>query len=474
MRLMQKEKPVDHQKIFIHWGDCFVESCVCPYSKRDSSAVESRYFYNPKNDPKLLDQILDFYHDEKNPRDIVIEARFLERYFSFSLGGSVAQIYLDPLLKSQEHFFLQKLEPTSSVIEKAPALGSSLLEVEFDPDNLSPQDEMKLSLESLKSKGARRVVIHGETAPATLDSFQKIKGLCADLGLETFPRTAQELGAERSFKNLIDACIFGRLSEFNEHMSQRLSLKKNVSSLYYVTRWGLKKFDEILPSDLIGAAESYYEKILSENKIDFILDMGLEKIVLINGAHRNDLSSSALSLASLIPGRENLITQLLNPVELDHNQEASMGEDPLSFEPGPMFLGRGQKLTVLDCFLHRAVSEQQAPFDNQDIENIFLSKDCNSKYRRIEITLKTLAKNSNNSSRTASEFRDCILQQFIEGLLSELSLHVPASAQGIVIGPMASLIFPQNQARKVESRRFTLPLEKRNLKLLVAQELVSC
>ena len=134
MRLMQKEKSLDHRKVFVHWGDCFVETFSSPLSTHDQKASESRYFYNPKNEAKLADQIADLYCSTDFPQEWIIEARFLERYFSFSLGGSVAQIYLDPQLKAQEHFFLQKLEQGYESIEKAPSLGSSLLEVDFDPE----------------------------------------------------------------------------------------------------------------------------------------------------------------------------------------------------------------------------------------------------------------------------------------------------------------------------------------------------
>jgi hypothetical protein len=253
-------------------------------------------------------------------------------------------------------------------------------------------------------------------------------------------------------------------------LSQRLGQKSNIASIFYLSRRGLKKFQELLPSDLLGATETCYEKFLSENKIDFVLDLGLEKFTLITRENHQSFSNSSFSLESFLPCREILSTQLLNPIELDRNQRGSIGKETLSFEPGPLFLGRGQKLTALDGFMHRALDQRQSPFGNQDLRDIFLTKDCDLKFRRTETALKTLAKNSLYSSQTGSEFRDLILEEFIRKLWSELALRVSAGSKGLAAGPMIDLIFPERRSEYLENGSFILPIQKTNFKLQVTKD----
>ena len=310
----------------------------------------------------------------------VVASRFPEKILSYRLGGSVAIL----TTKGFENW------PGSRQVENSKAGALSSMDLLFAVDERtsaqgvtekSPGDaEIFEILEKLKAKQAKRVCLHflNATQNSTNQDFVKVKLI--EAGFEVFtPEISRPPLDEAATwrKNILNASLSGTFEEIQEEIN--LALKEHLPEgqrAFFVSGEGqlFDKENQHRLSSIWGASQMWARNIKRKDKFE-ILYLGLEMFALLNPT-KNDLNwiSPWGPVRSQRIKNHILCLQPTTPIELTPWSELAFSKTSVGYEPGPIFMGRGQVPTMLDLWGAetegiRGLDERRTPQGLQKFKN---------------------------------------------------------------------------------------------------------
>lgn len=382
----------------------------------NASASSTALYYIPK---MPLAQAVD--HFAKNlpanakslpTHRFLLDLPFLNSLLTYSLGGSVAQ------LRTQETDALLKLclglpEKTDSSEEDLnTSWGAQNLTVVFNDEQLNNfSQELQKSLEQLKAKGAKRVVLQiakNHMTPTLFDQFHKT---CTDLGLVGFPKSSETLDYAFFISHLIDASLWGRYLETTQMFIDQIRTLFPTAEVYFCIDQKLHKIDELenfCPSQLCDH-HTIESNTLDSQKTNFLY-AGVDAFKwMMAGTDQQ----SSLVLTSLL--------------HLDQLKDIELLDQQLKMSPGPMCFGRGSKLMLLDFLIYQHnLTGQQFEVHGLDIK---------THLPKVEQALQNLWRLSSLRSAPFAAFLKA-LQKTVDDHLRTEMIHFKSTQ---ITGPLSSL-----------------------------------
>lgn len=454
---MQNTHKSPHNALFVCWGEFFTEVLMTNLDQTQApsqaEANQTQVYYQPKTSFK---QILEKLTVDPGfqPKKVFIATRFFERLFSYSLGGSVAQ-----LISAQEKKFL-KLQQTHRVrnlfeLEKGPFLASENLTFEIDFASVTDEQLASLSKEMLE-KGARRLVIQSTTRDLSQESFEKMHSVFKGAKLEVFPRKYEDLNYISHSRHLLDACLWGRFLEFREDLESTFSNLGHEVEIYYFTHSGIIKNHIDEPTELLFGFENALKDYSKAHQFTQAMELSFEKFFLhqLGSAlptYQNPLGQFELHHTQRI----ELQTQPSQTLTLDQFQEIEVSKKCYGFDPGPISLGRGQRLLLIDLLLKNEDSAMMA--------ELLAEKIPGTKDKKIALQIQSLQKNSR--SPDSSDFLRQ-LNQLIENRLTLECLSLVDTEQKALIFGFGSKLLGHSLKKFKSNSRFHLSPQLNHTQIL--------
>lgn len=400
-------------EFILRLGEYFLEA-HCPLAPPQAPQAFSTSYYIPKTSvAQALEHLSQNFPLTKTPQNIFLDLPFLNSLLGYSLGGSVAQIrteQTDALLK----LTLGTGETTAQDDDAASMWGAQNLNVVLSESQMKqlPQ-ELPTTLEQLKAKGAKRIVLQIATDEISPEVFELFQNSCRSLELVPFPRTSENLNYRRFVQNLMDASLWGRYLENTQNLMEHVQTFFPKTTLFFVVDQKPMPIDQLenfLPSQLLD--HQWCEKVGKPvgSKTLSSLYVGWESMKWITPLSETDCS---LSLTSLL--------------HVDQIKQIEFINTQLKMSPGPMCFGRGSKLMVLDF-----LAFQQAQAGKQvEIPGI----DIKSNLSKVEQALQNLWRLSSLRSGSFSVFLNEVQQTVDDHLHTEFLHHKSMD----VVGPLAFL-----------------------------------
>ncbi|WP_413944232.1 hydantoinase/oxoprolinase N-terminal domain-containing protein [Bdellovibrio sp. HCB-162] len=331
-------------------GESFAEYALLSDSK---PVAQKRVYLSRENLKQSLQQFVTENADNK-PQSVFVSLRLPKKLLDYNLSGAVAHIttdgfehWLDVCEKSET---LTNKDLLFSIHERVLADGK--VDV---PLKLEDLEAIAAKLQMMDCKKVCLHFLHSSTNPVHLKQAQEF---LAGKGLEVFvpEKTDNPHEVTRWNKNALNATISGVFSERKEEILKALDGVVAEKDIHFLTSSG-KLFSEDKNQhigSLFSASTAVGLELGAKDGAD-ILYLGLESFHLISA---NTWSSSWQSA--------------WGPVEVPHLKSKELGIQPTlgialnsfgrfdfashqeGWEPGPMFLGRGQKPSLLDLWAENA------------------------------------------------------------------------------------------------------------------------
>lgn len=376
-------------------------------------------------------------------RKAFVASRFVEKIFAYRLGGSVAILTTQgfenwPGLRQPVQ---QKAAPLSSadlmfsVEERCTADGHIEKEVS--------EADLSALIEKLRQKQAKRICIHFLNAAKNPHNQNRVKEALVKENFEVFlpafcPEDPDEVSAWR--RNILNASVSGTFEEVQEELNEGLKpfLPEGERAAFFSSEATL--FDReghLRLSSLWGAYGAWARSLKKQNPEKFnILFLGLEQFCLLNPEKQTHIWQSPWGHIHM-PQVHNqpLSLQPTTVIELSPWGELSFGTQDLGFEPGPMFMGRGQIPTLLDLWSEstgaiQGVGERRSPTGLQKFKN------------QLWALNKTSSNPIDSEDQIVSRLREVALQKLT------LSLAMQADSPKIIcLGALAPVFVPEFKKR---------------------------
>lgn len=440
----------------LYIGESFVEAHI----SHNQKAVHFNRWYLGKEGFKTgLQKFLQEAGVEKINKAYVA-SRFIEKIFSYRLGGSVATLTTKgfenwPGLRQPA---TSKVGPLSSVDlifsvdERCNAQGEIEKEIS--------ETELTELVEKLKAKQAKRVCLHFLNAAKNPANQNKAQEILSREGFEVFipvlGNTTDEVAQWR--KNILNASLSGTFEEVQQELNEGLKnyLPEGQRALFYSSEECV--FDQENRHRLcsLWGAQRVWSQQLKKKQLEKfeILYLGLEQFSLIHPDLHCEFWNSPWGLVSA-PHVKTQILSLQPTTALEVNSWGELGfsKNVLGFEPGPMFMGRGQVPTLLDLWSEstaevKGVAERRSPQGFQKFKNqlLALNKSTSHPYGTEEKLFSSLQKLS----------------------LEKLSLEIALRSENTRILCMGALarIFATELKKKLPQYQFEVLAENETVSLL--------
>lgn len=349
---------------------------------------------------------------QKNPEisigKVFIASRFVEKIFSYKLGGSVAQIVTKGFEKWMALHQKTKFE-SDFKIEVAPDLSSDEMifgineKISSEGKVIEPVNinDLECLIEQLKQKQAKRICIHLINADKNNSHLKIICNALAAHGFEVFDPLDQNI--ENNFNdyplwrtNLIEASTQGTFKELHEIIKDAfkdLCPEENLNYFDSDLNFGGPKLSNHLALENIIFTYLVKNRFIPENSD--IFHFGNENFSLLSPEIVSWQSPWGItSLKSL--KRHDLKIQPTNSFYLNSFEEIEITKSEETFEPGPMSLERGR----IPCI-----------YDILNSEN--LNRDLHKKLKDSFWALVRSSQTKHSEQQTFDEFRTLILDRLI-------------------------------------------------------------
>jgi N-methylhydantoinase A len=347
---------VQQMKCFLHRGLSFYDVSVIDDTGRDCAS--SRWLYSKH---KFRNQVETFLKDwaKKNDQqitEIILLDEFADRLSGLRMGGSVAAIFPKGLEK-----FTQK-------IQASPIHSENMV---FAAPEVWSDEWINQTLESLQKETIKRIAWQTNVPDAVLEKF-------AEAGFENF--VLESLQSEMILnwrRNLLNASCSGPVLELAEEV-QAIAQNLEISP---AIKW--------IDQDLFIKATTYNRYGLTAAWTHLIARWAQEKVgnpcdvfVLdwdgcfhIGSAQTQRWTPWGPIATQPLPNVKLLKVQPTTTLEKNSFDQWSWRGKADCFEPGPVFLGRGLKPTVLDILMTREDLQTQfeVKSDFEDRTTRFLS-----------------------------------------------------------------------------------------------------
>jgi len=372
-----------------------------------------------------------------------VASRFVEKIFAYRLGGSVATLTTKgfenwPTVRQPA---TQKVGPLSSVDlvfavdERCNANG--VLEKEVS------DTEIAELIEKLKAKSAKRICIHFLNAAKNPHNQNKLKEALLKENLEVFtPNHSEPMTDEVSAwrKNILNASLSGTFEEIQEELNEGLKpyLPEGERAAFYAA--DAKVFDRENNqrlSSLWGAYGAWSRGLAKKNSAKFdILYLGLEQFCVLHPEKQCQIWKSPWGTIQAPQVKSQMLSlQPTSAIAITPWGELAFAKNALGYEPGPMFMGRGQVPTLLDLWGEntseiKGVAERKSAQGMQKFKNQLLA----------------LNKTSSTPYETEPKLLKGLQQLAFQKLSSEIALQTENS-KVVCIGALASLFVPELKKR---------------------------
>lgn len=440
MRLMQETTTQSHDHLILSWGDYFVEALTCSGSEHFQTQLSDKgfihrthFFHNPKNDPKSILSQLGLINFPKLQR-VIVCARFFERFLTFSLGGSVGQ-----LISTEEkrlHPLLQSFRLNNQAEESGPALGSSSLCDAFEFKPSLQAETLAQAMTSLKERGAKRIVLQTSQDCLSAEQFQSANSIAADMALEIFPRSYKCLSRKNYSENLKDACLWGRFLEFKDEILSFFSDAGLNVELFFLTPQGPIDHKICTPTQTMQGLESILHKHGTRNNLHHFLELGFENFNFYN--FLSDYSKHPVSEENR--AGQKMFLQPTQSFSINSHKEIEVSTQCFGFDPGPIFLGRGQRALFIDQLLFSIQEKSEDISQKSFLHEIFYNKDLEQKNRKFKIQNHSLQKNCSLMQINSQNFDQFLLNKIKDHLILDLTLRGGIHNPVHVIGPLSQIM----------------------------------
>jgi N-methylhydantoinase A len=396
-------------RLFLHRGVSFCDATLID-SESGTKLHSSRWLYSKHKFKSTLENLLK-PHAEKL-QDVTLLDEFADRLSGLRLGGSVAAVF--PL----------GLEHLTTKYQKSPIHSESVVLVE--PAEWT-EAWLNESLEALKKHSIKRLAWQCFPPKSVEDFFEA-------QGFENFKISAEGLYSFLHWRrNLLNASCSGPITEMTEEVQTVLTTLQSSSAIYWLDEdFTLKTKTQNrygLTSTWTHLVYLWANEKLAKNSDLFILDWdGCYKI----GAPKKTRWTPWGEVVAPLPSPEITLLKLQPTQTLEKNlfdQWQWIGKSD-QFEPGPIFLGRGLKPTLVDLAisselvatqfevkstfaekLHRQISSQMGFKHKEDIENA-----------KKVLKAQALSLWADEIFHLSNTTEICLLGPFVEELLPQIKL----------------------------------------------------
>lgn len=406
-------------------GESFAEYSLLLDSK---PLAQKRVYLARENLKQSLTQFLT-QHAESAITKAFVCLRVPKKLLDYKLSGAVAHITTEGLenwlhLNTGVEEGLTDKDLVFSVHERILADGT--IEV---PLNLEDLEAIAAKLQLVQCQKVCLHFLHSHNHPQHLEMAKKF---FERKNVEVFVPAKSENKNEvsRWNRNSLNATTAGVFAELKKDVLDTLASKVQASDVHFIDSEG-KLFQQEQGEQISSLLSSFTALSLAfkDQKAD-ILYLGLEGFRLIShDAWLQNWESP------------------WGPVELIHKKTRALGIQPTlgirvndfghfdfsdsseGWEPGPMFLGRGQKMTLLDLWADNAkFSKLQGMEERITAQGI----------ARFKTSLMTLAKRTNDRDIEFSQATKQLQSLAMQRLAMEVFLHRQTDKL-IVTGPLASV-----------------------------------
>ncbi len=413
-------------------GESFAELSLLDTQTKEK--LDFQRWYLPRAN---LKSFLSKYISEKSIEKldhVFVAHRFLEKLFSYRLGGSVAQVVTNGFEKVLQ---LEELSISNSLVwpQKPPALSSSELifsvheKVSETGKTITPIDVSTLEPISAKLKmmEVKRVCLHFHHSSLNKENLSQAQSFFEAAGFDVFvpPVTEPALEFQAWRKNLLEAAVTGTFLEIQEDIQGALASVVSEEKIHFLgsqLNWFRNEKNERLGS--LVALENlwmkFFPEILKSNEKIDIFHFGLENFSLI----KSELSPWKLTwgrLPVLSHERKDFRIQPTQSLKVTESSQLIFDRKELSFEPGPISMGRG----VVPCVYDVLYFSENSPPEMQE---------------KIKRSLQVLVKSTGRSVTPLQS-----LKQLKGDILDQIALDIEfskslSSNQVVLYGLCADLL----------------------------------
>lgn len=372
----------------------------------------------------------------------IVGSRFLEKIFSYRLGGSVATVTTAGFETwttlrqpgAAKPSQLSSTELVFSIDERCDAKGHIQKEISVEAiTNL---------IESLRAKEAKRVCIHFLNASKNPANESQLQKALLQEGFEVFVPAKSETSEDevsRWRKNALNASVSGTFEEVQAEINLALSnyLPEGRLASFLSSDGSLFTTEpEHRLSSLWGPTFAWSQALrtLAGENAD-VLYLGLDQFsILYPGKTVHEWQSGWGTIA--IPHVKTHVLSLQPTSAIEVNAWGALDfSAPLGYEPGPMFMGRGQAPALLDLWAEdltgiMALEERRSAPGLQKFKN------------QMWALNKTSAEPFEAEEKVQPSLRELALQKLA------LDLQVASSQKKMVcFGTLAPIFFAQLKKR---------------------------
>jgi hypothetical protein len=370
-------------------------------------------------------------------RRAVVASRFLEKIFSYRLGGSVATVTTSgfeswPTLRqppNSKQNQLSSAELVFSVNERCTAEGH--IEVEL------ADEAIDALVETLRIKQAKRVCIHFVNASRNPHNQERLRTRLLAENFEVFvPSSAatceDEVGRWR--KNILNASVSGTFEEVQAELNLALTpyLPEGASVSFLASHGSTFHAEpEHRLDSLWGGSYAWTQALRKKISGDFdVLYLGLDQFTMFYPTKTESFWHSPWGKIALPHVQSHaLALQPTSGISVNDWGALDFSATPLGYEPGPMFMGRDQAPTLLDLFA-------------DDLNGLLAVEDRRSTAGMQKFKNQLWALNKTATEPVSSEEK---LQPVLrEWALQKLAADISLSARGskvVCVGALAGLFF---------------------------------
>jgi hypothetical protein len=313
-------------KLFIHRGVSFCDGVICTHSGQLISS--SRWLYSKHRFKSQVEKLISVYGTQIN--EVILLDEFADRLSGLRIGGSVAPV------------FPKGLEKLTSQLHSSPIHSESVILTK--PSEWS-ESWMNETLNVIKDNGIKRLSWHC-SVPENVTTFFRQQGF---ENFELEPHQLFDLHQWR--RNLLNASCSGPVLELTEEIQTVLNNMSCKAQLYWLDenlqRTAATQNRYGLTSAWTQLVYRWAQKKFSKIQDVFVLDW--DGCFKIGPPHSERWTPwGPVACPASLP---NVTLFEMQPTQ-------SLGKNLLGdwswngradqFEPGPLFLGRGLKPTVVD------------------------------------------------------------------------------------------------------------------------------
>jgi N-methylhydantoinase A/acetone carboxylase, beta subunit len=415
-------------------GESFLEMTLAAdgTSFSGQKILAQKRAYLPRESLKSsLSQFLEA-NKETPPTKAFVGMRFLEKLLSYRLGGSVAQIVTQGFenwmqIRTQSATSSQPLTESEllfAVNERVSYKGEVVTEIQ--------ESELVEIAAKLKELGCKRVCIHFLHAHANATHETTAAAYFAAQGFEVYvpQKTDNTDEVSRWRKNLLNASVSSTFTELKAEITECVSAYFPAEQIFFLNGQG-KQLQNEAPERLQSIFAANTALRMSYADETDVVYLGLERFTLMSyGAWTATWQSPWGQVEAPQAQTRDLKIQPTLQLDLNTFRHISFTNKSEGWEPGPMFMGRGQKPCLLDLWSENSKLGQVAGLNDRVVA---------AGVQKFKNSLLTLLKNSSSKGQEVDSIIKDLQSLSVQSLVAEVTM-LRRSKKLWVVGPLAPLL----------------------------------